>query len=118
MRNTALSNRPTEGEPMGRRFRGKGPVAIALAAAACLALGAAAALSRESAQHVRLHEGDYVSIPALRWTCLMSNDHGRPLFTCTTDTKPVRSLTITPHQLYVGITRRPVIVHGGYRFTY
>lgn len=99
-------------------IRGKGVVAVALAAAACLALGADAALSRHAAQHFQLREGDYVSIPALRWTCLMSNDHGRPLFTCTTDTKPVRSVTVTPHQLDVGITKPPGVIHGGYRFTY
>ena len=99
-------------------IRRKDIVAVALAVVVCLVSGADAAFSREGTQRFRLSEGDYVSIPTLRWTCLMSNDHGRPLFTCTTDTKPVRSVTITPHRLDVGITRSPVVIHGGYRFTY
>lgn len=89
-----------------------------LVCVAGLTFSVAARSSQEAARHYRLQDGDYVAIPALRWTCVMSADRGRPLFTCTSDDKPVRSVTVFPHQIYVGVTRAPVRVHGGYRFTY
>jgi hypothetical protein len=92
-------------------------IAFVLTGAACLTVGVGASFAQQ-AHHYQLRRGDYVAIPALRWTCGMSAVHGRPIFTCTSDLKPVRSVTIWPHQITVGITRPPVAVHGGYRFGY
>src|SRR5690349_16691741 len=74
--------------------------------------------SRSGQRHYRLRTGDSVSIPALRWTCLASTVHGRPIFTCTSDDKPIRGDTIWRHQIVVGGSGPPVPVQGGYRFHY
>lgn len=92
-------------------------VLLASSGAACLAVGIGASFDQQT-RHYRLLRGDSVEIPALRWTCLMSAFQGRPIFTCTTDLKPVRSVTIWPHQITVGITGQPIRIHGGYRFDY
>jgi hypothetical protein len=75
-------------------------------------------VSQSGQKQVRLRVGDSVSIPALHWTCLASTLHGRPIFTCTSDERPVHADTILRHQIIVGGSGRPVRVHGGYRFRF
>jgi hypothetical protein len=75
-------------------------------------------VSQSGQNHFRLRAGDSVSIPALHWTCLASTLHGRPIFTCTSDEKPVHGDTIWRHQIIFGGSGRPVRVHGGYRFRF
>jgi hypothetical protein len=73
---------------------------------------------RNGQRHIVLNAGDSVSIPTLHWTCLASTFHGRPLFTCTSDNKTVRSVTVWLHQVTVGGIGRPAAMHGGYLFRF
>jgi D-arabinose 1-dehydrogenase-like Zn-dependent alcohol dehydrogenase len=75
-------------------------------------------VSQSGEKHFRLRVGDSVSIPSLHWTCLASTLHGRPIFTCTSDEKPVHGDTISQRQIIVGGSGRPLRVHGGYRFRF
>jgi hypothetical protein len=95
-----------------RQFSLAVPVIAALVFVTC----AVGFVSRSPHTHFQLRAGDSVSIPALHWTCLASTLHGRPLFTCTSDDKPVHSATIWRHQIIVGGSGRPVGGGGGYRF--
>jgi hypothetical protein len=95
-----------------RRFS----LAVSVIAAVVCVTFAVGFVSRNAHSHSQLKAGDSVSIPALRWTCQVSTLRGRPLFTCTSDDKPVHSATIWRHQIIVGGSGRPGGVHGGYRF--
>lgn len=73
---------------------------------------------RNAQRQITVKPGDYVRIPALGWGCIASVFRGQPLFTCTSDNKPVRDVTIWAHQIIVGGIGRPAPVHGGYRFRF
>jgi hypothetical protein len=103
---------------MIKRARGPRLAFLGLLGSACLAGTIGAGFGDAAAHHYRLRRGDYVEVPALRWTCLMSSVQSRPIFTCTTDNKRVRSVTLGLHDIWVGVTHQPAAVHGGYRFSY
>jgi hypothetical protein len=71
-----------------------------------------------SGHRYRLVRGDLVQVPALGWTCLAANGGASPIFTCTSDSKPIKSAAIGLHQIIVGVPHAPAAVHGGYRFDY
>jgi hypothetical protein len=93
-------------------------VGMALAIAACSTVAAGVAFARDQSTHYQLRRGDFVSVPSLGWTCLASTHRDHPIFTCTTNDKPIRSITVAPQQIVVGDTRPPTVVHGGYAFRY
>jgi hypothetical protein len=93
-------------------------VAMALAIAASSTVAIGVAFARDQSTRYQLRRGDSVAVLSLGWTCLASTYRGHPIFTCTTNEKPIRSITVAPQQIIVGNTRPPMVVHGGYSFRY
>lgn len=90
--------------------------AVAIVASSTLAVGVA--FARDQSTHYQLRRGDSVAVPSLGWTCLASTYREHPIFTCTTNQKPIRSITVSPQQIIAGNTRPPTVVHGGYSLRY
>ena len=83
-----------------------------------MTMSAWASGSHSASRHFSARQGDTVSLPALHWTCLMSSAATRPLFTCTSDRKPIAQVVIQSASITVGGSGKPIPVHGGYRFHY
>jgi hypothetical protein len=73
-----------------------------------------------SSTSYRLKRGDIVHVPALRWTCLVGTSPRTRTqeLDCTTDDKPIASVSISKHHILVATGHAPRRSSGGYRFPY
>ena len=75
--------------------------------------------SASTATTFSLHQGDYVRVPALHWTCRAWRWPNRqPGLFCTHDAKPFAAISISPKLVAVGTGTRPMHFHNEFAFRY
>jgi hypothetical protein len=93
-------------------------VAVAIGAAASAAVSGAA---NSTGHHYVLRTGDSISIPSLRWSCLVARaptNVAKEKLLCTTDGKPVSALNITRRDVSVSAGIPPKKSGLTYTFRY
>jgi hypothetical protein len=104
------------------RIARKHVVGAALAATfAAAAFAAISGAATSSAHHYVLRTGDAISVPSLRWSCLVAKvppNAATPTLVCTTDGKPVRAVNVASKTISVSTGVAPVRRDGTYTFTY